>query len=153
VRLSKNGDAPADAVDADVTSPAGRQIQRRHAGARILLVEDEPINREVALFMLEDVHIVVDLAEDGLQALQMARETPYALILMDMQMPRMNGIESARRIRADSLNRDSPIIAMTANAFAEDRKACLEAGMNDFLSKPVEPERLLETILKWLSRI
>ena len=153
VRLSKNGDAPTDAVDADVTSPAGRQIQRRHAGARILLVEDEPINREVALFMLEDVHIVVDLAEDGLQALQMARETPYALILMDMQMPRMNGIESARGIRADSLNRDSPIIAMTANAFAEDRKACLEAGMNDFLSKPVEPERLLETMLKWLSRI
>ncbi|WP_374475907.1 PAS domain S-box protein [Zoogloea sp.] len=152
VRLSKNGDAPADAVDAHVTSPAGRQIQRRHAGARILLVEDEPTNREVALFMLEDVHIVVDLAEDGLQALQMARETPYALILMDMQMPRMNGIESARGIRADSLNRDSPIIAMTANAFAEDRKACLEAGMNDFLSKPVEPEKLLETILKWLSR-
>lgn len=102
--------------------------------------------------MLEDVHIVVDLAEDGLQALQMARETPYALILMDMQMPRMNGIESARGIRADSLNRDSPIIAMTANAFAEDRKACLEAGMNDFLSKPVEPEKLLETMLKWLSR-
>jgi CheY-like chemotaxis protein len=95
---------------------------------------------------------VVDLAEDGLQALQMARETPYALILMDMQMPRMNGIESARRIRADSLNRDSPIIAMTANAFAEDRKACLEAGMNDFLSKPVEPEVVFETLLKWLAR-
>lgn len=152
VRLPKNVDTPADPAAAHVSSPAGRQIQRRYAGARILLVEDEPINREVALFMLEDVHIVVDLAEDGLQALQMARETPYALILMDMQMPRMNGIEAARGIRADSLNRDSPIIAMTANAFAEDRKACLEAGMNDFLSKPVAPEKLLETILTWLSR-
>lgn len=78
-------------------------------------------------------------------------QSAYALILMDMQMPRMNGIESALGIRADSLCRDTPILAMTANAFDDDRKACLAAGMNDFLSKPVEPERLFETMLKWLN--
>ena len=151
VCLLKNRQAPSD-VAAVASASAERQIQRDHAGARILLAEDEPINREVALSLLEDLGVRVDVAEDGLQALDMARQSAYALILMDMQMPRMNGIEAALGIRADSLCRDTPILAMTANAFDEDRKACLAAGMNDFLSKPVEPERLFESMLKWLNR-
>ena len=150
LRLLKNAQAPSQAIAVAFAS-AERQIQRDHAGARILLAEDEPINREVALSLLEDLGARVDVAEDGLEALNMARQTAYALILMDMQMPRMNGIEAALGIRADSLCRNTPILAMTANAFDEDRKACLAAGMNDFLSKPVEPERLFETMLKWLS--
>lgn len=150
LRLLKNAQAPSQTAAVDFAS-AEMQIQRDHAGVRILLVEDEPINREVALSLLEDLGARVDVAEDGLEALNMARQTAYALILMDMQMPRMNGIESARAIRADSLCRNTPILAMTANAFDEDRKACLAAGMSDFLSKPVAPERLFETMLKWLS--
>ncbi len=150
VRLLKGRPAPS-VVTAMEFASAERQIQRDHAGARILLAEDEPINREVTLSLLEDLGIQADVAEDGLQALNLARQTAYALILMDMQMPNMNGVESARCIRADSLCRNTPILAMTANAFDDDRKACLAAGMNDFLSKPVEPERLFETLLRWLS--
>jgi CheY-like chemotaxis protein len=82
----------------------------------------------------------------------MARQTSYDLILMDMQMPRMNGLEATRRIRADSANTGTPILAMTANAFVEDRQACLEAGMNDHITKPVDSDLLFETVLKWLSR-
>ncbi|MDD2991006.1 MAG: PAS domain S-box protein [Zoogloea sp.] len=151
VCLARNRQAPCESPVLEFAS-AERQIQRDHANARILLAEDEPINREVALSLLEDLGIRVEVAEDGLQALNMARERTYALILMDMQMPQMNGVESALGIRANSLCRDTPILAMTANVFDEDRKACLAAGMNDFLSKPVEPERLFETMLKWLNR-
>jgi two-component system sensor histidine kinase/response regulator len=71
---------------------------------------------------------------------------------MDMQMPVMSGVESTRAIRADSLNRDTPILAMTANAFDEDRQACLEAGMNDHIAKPVDPDKLYETLLEWLEK-
>jgi CheY-like chemotaxis protein len=127
-------------------------LQRTHAGARVLLAEDEPINREVAVCLMEDTALIVDVAVDGQEALELARRHRYALILMDMQMPRLNGLEATRAIRADSLNRDTPILAMTANAFAEDRQACLAAGMNAHLPKPVVPEVLYETLFNWLSK-
>ncbi|WP_374328642.1 PhnD/SsuA/transferrin family substrate-binding protein [Azonexus sp.] len=130
--------------------PAEQQIIREFLASRILLVEDEPINREVALGLLEDCGLCVDTAEDGAEALALAQRETYALILMDMQMPTLNGIEATRAIRAESHNRATPIIAMTANAFAEDRQRCLDAGMNDHLGKPVAPERLFDTLLKWL---
>ncbi len=131
-------------------SSAELQIIREFLASRVLLVEDEPINREVALGLLEDCGLCVDTAEDGGEAVALAQRETYALILMDMQMPTLNGIEATRAIRAASLNRETPIIAMTANAFAEDRLRCLEAGMNDHLGKPVAPERLFETLLLWL---
>ena len=118
---------------------------------RILLVEDDPVNREVACHYLQDAGLVVDLADDGQQALQLARQQAYGLILMDIQMPVMNGIEATQAIRKDSLNRATPILALTANAFESDRRTCLEAGMNDHLAKPINSSRLHDALLKWLS--
>ena len=125
-------------------------MQQGFAGSRILLAEDEPIAQEVARCLLEDVGLLVDLAGDGLQALALARKNRYALVLMDMQMPRLNGVEATKAIRAESLNSTTPILAMTANAFDEDRQICLAAGMNDHIAKPVDPEHLYATLLKWL---
>lgn len=140
--------------DGLATPPATRSAEERlkdmHDGARILLVEDEPINREVSSDLLRDAGLQVDLAVDGLEALALAQTTPYAAILMDMQMPNMNGIDATRAIRTQSLNTTTPILAMTANAFEEDRKVCLDAGMDDHIGKPVDPELLFETLLKWL---
>jgi PAS domain S-box-containing protein len=130
---------------------AEEQLRSAHADSRILLVEDDPVNREVALMMLEDIKMVVDIATDGREALDRARATSYGLILMDMQMPRMNGIEATQAIRADSINCDTPIVAMTANAFEEDRQVCLDAGMNDHMGKPIKAQRLFETLLRWLA--
>ncbi len=131
---------------------AEARLKATFAGTRVLLVEDEPINQEVSRGLLEDAGLSVDLAEDGEQAVAMAQQTPYALILMDMQMPHMNGVDATQAIRAGSLNQTTPILAMTANAFDEDRQTCLAAGMNDHIGKPIEPERLFESLLKWLSR-
>ena len=134
---------------------AETRLRSEFAGTRILLAEDEPINQEVSRALLEHTGLVVDLAEDGQQALDLAKQNSYVLILMDMQMPHMNGVEATQAIRnmgADSLNQTTPILAMTANAFDEDREACLAAGMNDHISKPVDPDKLYEILLGWLER-
>jgi CheY-like chemotaxis protein len=127
-------------------------LRRDHSGKRILVVDDEPINREVARMLLEDIGLSIDMAEDGQVAVAAAGALPYAVILMDMQMPNMNGLEATRRIREIPGCRETPIIAMTANAFAEDRAHCAEAGMCDFLAKPFVPEALFATLLHWLSQ-
>ncbi len=131
---------------------AEKRLLDEHAGAHILLAEDEPINQEVSRSLLEDAGLVVDLAEDGARAVELARRNRYALILMDMQMPNLNGVDATRAIRAESLNTDTPILAMTANAFDEDRQTCLDAGMNDHIGKPVDPNQLYEMLLKWLAK-
>ena len=131
---------------------AEQRLQIEYAGTRVLLAEDEPIAQEVSRCLLEDAGLVVDIAEDGQQALELARKNRYALILMDMQMPVLNGIDATQAIRSDSLNRDTPILAMTANAFDEDRQVCLDADMNEHIAKPVDPERLYETLLIWLEK-
>ena len=123
---------------------------RRHAGQRILLVDDVDINREIAQQILEGSGLLIDEAADGQQALNMAAATPYALILMDLQMPVMDGLQSTRLIHALPDRSRVPVLAMTANAFDEDRRACLEAGMKDFIAKPVNPDHLFTTLLKWL---
>ncbi|MDP3539968.1 MAG: ATP-binding protein [Azonexus sp.] len=128
------------------------QLRSLHAGARILLAEDEPINQEVSRELLEDVGLNVTLAEDGEIAVTLARGSHYDLILMDMQMPHMNGIDATKAIRTLPGYADTPILAMTANAFDEDRQLCLAAGMNDHIGKPVDPDSLNEILLKWLSK-
>ena len=138
-------------LPAAAKSAAGRPPPLRHAGARVLLAEDNPVNREVALELLHGVALAVDTAADGLQAVELARDNDYDLILMDVQMPRLDGLAATRAIRALPGRGQVPILAMTANAFDEDRRACLDAGMNDFVAKPVDPASLFDTLSHWLN--
>jgi CheY-like chemotaxis protein len=140
----------AEKFEAPAASPldAEAEIRRRYSGCRVLVVDDEPINREVAQMQLEAAGLLVDQAADGAEAVAMVQATGYTAILMDMQMPVLDGLEATRRIRRDSERMSTPIIAMTANAFAEDKARCLGAGMNDFLAKPFMPEELFATLLR-----
>lgn len=141
-------DGPAATQDRPGAAEA--QLLERYAGTHILLVEDNPVNQEVAIALLEKAHLSVDCAADGLTAVAMVGRKAYALILMDMQMPGIDGLEATRRIRQSGAL-STPIIAMTANAFGEDQRACLEAGMDDHLAKPVDPEALYQMLLRWLA--
>ena len=133
-----------------LTIDAETEIKNTRTGARILLVEDDPLNREVALDQLAGVGLIADVAENGQIAVDMASQTAYDLILMDMEMPVMNGLEACRHILALPGQSTAAIVAMTANAFVEDRSACLDAGMVDYLSKPVEIKALHAVLLHWL---
>lgn len=132
------------------TRPGESQLRDLCRGARVLLVEDEMVNCMVAEEMLRIAGIKVSVAEDGLQALELARDNEYDAILMDMQMPNMDGLEATRRILELPERRNVTIVAMTANAFAEDRQRCFAAGMKDFIAKPISPEALFGVLAKWL---
>src|SRR5262245_47305989 len=121
-------------------------------GTRVLLVEDNEINQEVAIGQLEDAEVDVDVADNGEIAVRMVKEKDYDLVLMDMQMPVMDGIEATKVIRADSRFQTLPIIAMTANAMAADRDRCLDAGMNDHIAKPIDPDQLFKVLIRWTGR-
>jgi PAS domain S-box-containing protein len=148
VRLTKGKALSAPGAQPGV---AETRLALDYGGRRVLLVEDEPVNREVTVGLLEDVDLSVDVAADGVEAVELAGINDYDLILMDMQMPRMDGLEATRRIRQLPAGTLVPILAMTANAFVEDRRRCLDAGMDDFITKPVDPETLFSVILNWLA--
>ncbi|ALG67207.1 response regulator [Beggiatoa leptomitoformis] len=114
---------------------------------RILLVEDNPTNQKVALLLLKKLGYEADVVNNGLEALTTLRQHFYNIVLMDIQMPEMDGLTATRQIRTEFLPPQSPwIIAMTANAMKGDREACLEAGMNDYIAKPVRKELLIQAL-------
>jgi signal transduction histidine kinase/ActR/RegA family two-component response regulator len=128
------------------------QLRQRYAGRRILVVDDEPMNLEIAQMLLEGAGLQVDTAADGALAVSLAQETVYAAIFMDMQMPNIDGLEATQLIRGLHGYHHTPIIAMTANAFNEDKERCAAAGMSDFLGKPFNSEDLFGVLLRWLDR-
>ena len=139
----------AHAGSMGATGPKG--LQALH-GVRVLLAEDNMLNQQVACELLADVGVQVQVAGNGRIAVEMAAREPFDAILMDMQMPEMDGIDATRTIQALPGWPGTPIIAMTANAMTADRKRCQDAGMVDFVAKPIEPEQLFKTLLRWVSK-
>jgi PAS domain S-box-containing protein len=143
-------DLPLPAAQPPQAAPSEPTVELPEAfpDKRILLVEDNEVNRKVATRLLAKLQLQVDIAVNGLEAVQKATETAYDLILMDCQMPEMDGYEATRTLRAQGIA--TPIVALTANALEGDREKCLACGMNDYLSKPIQADKLRETLAKWL---
>lgn len=147
----KKGHSSGVRVSAPTQSDPATLLEQGFAGLRVLVVEDEPINSEIAISLLEEVGLIADAAKNGNVAVEKVRRGDYSAILMDMQMPIMDGLEATRHIRVLPGYRETPIIAMTANAFEEDRRRCLEVGMDDFITKPIDPNTLYSILVNRLS--
>ncbi|SHN26679.1 PAS domain S-box-containing protein [Duganella sacchari] len=143
-------DRVKDAAAELLASSRSAAVMSALKNARILLVEDNTFNQQIALEMLEEVGSSVCLAANGMEALELLRQTAFDCVLMDVQMPLMDGLEATRRIRADPRLADMRVLAMTATATSEDRVRCIEAGMDDFISKPIQPALMYQTIANWL---
>jgi CheY-like chemotaxis protein len=146
------GSSAVPAGQVAMAEDAESQLRRRYVGASVLLAEDNAVNREIAVALLQNVGLVVDAVADGRAAVESAQRGACDLILMDMQMPVMDGLEATRAIRALPGWTDRPILALTANNLEEDRRACEAAGMNDLISKPTNPRDFYATLLKWLAK-
>jgi PAS domain S-box-containing protein len=140
-----DADSPPEALQAD-----GGPAPEMAAAPLILVAEDHPLNRRVAAIILEGAGLAFEFAEDGRAAVEAAASGRFGLILMDVQMPVMDGLVATRTLRQLAGYDQTPVVAMTANAFAEDKARCLEAGMNDFVAKPVNPRNLYSILLNWL---
>ncbi|CAK0768162.1 two-component system, sensor histidine kinase and response regulator [Gammaproteobacteria bacterium] len=127
-----------------------KKIMERIGGANVLLVEDNAINQQVAREILEDIGVVVEVANNGLEAITKVMESMYDIVLMDIQMPEMDGYQASRQIRNDPKFNKLPIIAMTANAMTGDREKCLHFGMNEHISKPINKSRLYTVLMEWI---
>ena len=149
-RLQKN----RAKAEADRPQSAGPKelIAQKFSGQRILVVDDDPMTQEIAMLLLKDAGLHVELACDGREAVEKAKTGNYALILMDVQMPVMNGLQATEAIRRLPGMENIPILAMTASAFNEDRQRCLDAEMNAHISKPVAPDLLCQAVLEWLQK-
>ncbi len=147
-RLGKGRAKPS----APATETAEAILRREYRGRKVLVVEDEPLNREVIGDMLEELGLVVDAAINGNEALIKVRQAHYDIVLMDMQMPELDGLDATRKLRAMPDGQDLAIIALTANAFDDDRERCLAAGMNDFIAKPFKPEKVFGKLVRWLGK-
>ncbi|HRE19065.1 MAG TPA: response regulator [Rhodocyclaceae bacterium] len=155
VRVGCPGEAESAELKARLLKPSGlREAVTTTAqslkGARVLVAEDNEINQQVVSEFLKLGGLEVVLASDGEQALQCLRQQPFDVVLMDMMMPRMDGLEATRLLRAEPRWSRLPVIALTANATPEDRERCLQAGMNDFLTKPIDPNDLFRVLLLWV---
>jgi signal transduction histidine kinase/ActR/RegA family two-component response regulator len=128
------------------------ELKAKFFGATVLLAEDEPTNQKVIKDLLEAANLLVFMVGDGKEAVAAANEGRFDLILMDLKMPTMDGIEATYTIRAINVHHHTPIVALTANEFTEDRDSCIRAGMNDYISKPVTTDQLYEVVLKWLRK-
>jgi signal transduction histidine kinase/CheY-like chemotaxis protein len=158
-KLGRVDDEPDSPLPRGATTSAaeawGRQaeaaLRATHPGKRVLLAEDNPVNQDVAAELMRLVGLQVDVASDGAQAVALAEAGPYDLVLLDMHMPELDGLAVARRLRT-TLDRSLPLIAMTADAFDDDRQTCLAAGMDDHLPKPVDADLFYRTLLRWLDK-
>jgi CheY-like chemotaxis protein len=135
-----------------VEEDASRVLAQGFYGRHLLLVEDEPINQEIAKEILLETGLQIQVANNGLEAIEWLKKENFDLVLMDVQMPLMGGLEATREIRNKLGEIEIPVLAMTASAFEEDKRRCLDAGMNDFIPKPIDPSVLYDKLLYWLKK-
>ena len=149
--FNREAPAPLPALAAPSSAAETQRALEDIRGVRVLLVEDNEFNQQVALGLLEQAGILVDVANNGIEALRRVGEQTYDAVLMDLQMPLMDGYEATRKIRQEQRFRDLPIIAMTASVMAGDRELCLAAGMNDHVAKPIDPDELARALLQTIA--